>query len=108
VPFWEALEGHLRWQRRNLPTVDSRHGMALLIWLLKSEGRPRPIGQLYKDSRSSEPTMRACVKAFVEQGLAVIEQDPDDTRHRLLRGTPKLQQTVHQYRERLMLLAIES
>lgn len=105
-PFWKALEDHGRWQRANLPGIDTRQGSALLVWLLRNDGRPRPIGQLYRESsRSSEPTMRDCVKAFVEHGLALIERDPGDSRIRLLRGTAKLRQVVQEYRQRIGQLA---
>jgi hypothetical protein len=61
MAFPEELERHLSWQQNNLPTTDNQQGLALLIWLLKYEGHMRPIGQLYKESCSSEPTMRECV-----------------------------------------------
>lgn len=105
-PFWKALEEHGRWQRTNLPGIDTRQGSALLVWLLRNDGQARPIGQLYREtSRSSEPTMRDCVKAFVEHGLARIEKDPRDSRIRLLRGTAKLRQVVQEYRRRIGQLA---
>lgn len=99
--LWEELERIGRWQRENLPTIDTRPGMALLIWLLKNERQPRPIGELYKSSRNSEPTMRACVKAFVSLGLASAEAQRNDTRRRLLCGTDKLERTVDEYKRRL-------
>lgn len=99
--LWEELERLSRWQRENLPMTDTCQGMALLVWLLKNGGEGRPIGQLYLESRNSEPTMRDCVKAFVAQGLAVTEPNETDTRQRLLRGTVKLQQKVREYRELL-------
>jgi hypothetical protein len=34
-------------------------------------------------------------------GLAVIEPDCSDSRRRLLGGTPKLQQVVQEYKQRL-------
>ena len=104
MAFWEKLQTHQLWQRENLPTIDTKQGMALLIWLLKNEGRPVPIGRLYKESRSSEPTMRECVKAFVALDLARIETTANDTRYRLLYATPKLQQTIQEYRMRLFRL----
>lgn len=108
MAFWEALQRHQRWQRENLPGIDTSQGMALLIWLLKNGGRAHPIGELYKESRSSEPTMREAVKLFVEVGLAALEFDGRDSRRRLLGGTPKLEQTVRNYREQLALLVREA
>jgi DNA-binding MarR family transcriptional regulator len=96
--FWEALELLQLWERQNLPGIDSRQGMALLLWLLKNDGRARRIGDLYKTVRISEPTMREVVKAFADHGLAVIEPDSKDPRYRLIRGTDKLKQKVEEYR----------
>ena len=81
----------------NLPTVDTRPGMTLLIWLLKHDGKPQPIGQLYKDSKQSEATMRECVKVFISEGLAAIEPNPNDSRQRLLYGTPKLKEKAEEH-----------
>ena len=100
--FWEALELLYQWQQKNLPGIDSRQGTMLLIWLLKNSGQSRPIGELYKTGRISEPTMRGCVRTFVAHGLAVIERDEADARHRFIRGTAKLLQKVQEYRARLV------
>lgn len=88
--------------------IDTHQGLALLIWLLKNGGEGRPIGQLYLESRSSEPTMRDSVKAFVSEGLAVIEANGNDARQRLLCGTAKLEQKVQEYRGRLRRLTEEA
>lgn len=105
MDFAEALQRYQRWQRRNLPGIDMPQGMALLIWLLENDCQARPIGQLYRASRASEPTMRAVVKLFVDFGLATFELDSSDSRRRLLGGTPKLRQVMQEYREQLALLA---
>jgi DNA-binding IclR family transcriptional regulator len=93
--FVKALEHHQRWQRDNLPGVDTRQGMLLLIWLLKQNGQARPIGELYKAASMSGATMRDVVKLFTANGL--LELDGDDSRRCLLRGTPKLRKVVEEY-----------
>jgi hypothetical protein len=45
--LWEELERIGCWQREHLPTIDTRPGMALLIWLLTNDRQPTPIGELY-------------------------------------------------------------
>jgi len=99
--FAEALQAHQRWIRCNLPGIDTPPGMALLIWLLQNEGRARPVGRLYKEVRSSEPTMRACVKAFADKGLIIVCLDRRDGRRRLILATPKLRERVADFRHRL-------
>jgi DNA-binding MarR family transcriptional regulator len=102
--FAAVLERHRRWRRDTLPGIDTRQGMALLIWLLKNPGQARPIGELYKAASLSEPTMRESVKAFVDRGLAAMEIGDNDSRQRLVRGTAKLEQKVQEYREWLVRL----
>lgn len=99
--FADILQRYQAWIERNIPGVDRSPGMILLIWLLKNEGQGQPIGQLYKDTPSSEPTMRACVKAFIENELAEIDTNTSDTRQRLIRGTPKLFMKADEFRRHL-------
>jgi hypothetical protein len=108
MSFADALQRHQRWISNNLPGIDTQPGIALLIWLLKYEGHGEPIGRLYRESRSSEPTMRACVKAFTDHGLAVIEVDGNDSRLRLIRGTKKLQRQAEELRRRLGELSLQT
>jgi DNA-binding IclR family transcriptional regulator len=103
--FWEALEELLRWERQHLPGADIRHATALLIWLQKANASPKSVSDLYSSSWFSEPTMRACLQAFVRAGLVVMESDPIDPRRRLARGTSRLEQTVEEYQDYLLKLA---
>jgi len=105
APFWETLERCLHWQRANLPATDTRQGLQLLIWLLKNEGQALPVGDLYRSTNASEPTMREAVKLFIDHGLAAIETGCEDSRLRLIGSTGKLKTTVAEYRRQLIALA---
>src|SRR5262245_12222121 len=67
--FWKAIEHLNRWERAHLPCADTPQGSEVLIWLLRSQSRPRPLKDLYRSSRYSEPTLRACLKTFVDLGF---------------------------------------
>ena len=86
-----------QWQRENLPGIDSPQGMSLLVWLVRNDGMPKPIGSLYKDCSSSESTMRAITKLFVREGLAALTSNKRDIRRRMLCATPKLRQVIEEY-----------
>jgi hypothetical protein len=98
--FWQALELLHRWERENLPGADTPQGSEVLVWLLKSKNRPRPLKDLYRSSRFSEPTVRSCLKIFVAHGFVNIESNGEDMRTRFARGTFKLEKTVNEYRRR--------
>jgi DNA-binding MarR family transcriptional regulator len=95
--LWQALHQLQRWQKEYLPGIDTAQGMSLLIWLLRYDGSPQPIGKLYQECRSSEPSMRAVTSLFVEKGLATLAFDASDQRRRMLYATPKLRRVVEEY-----------
>ncbi len=98
--FWQALESLHHWERENLPTAGTPQGAEVLVWLLKCRHKPRPLKDLYRSSRFSEPTIRACLKVFVAQGFVVIESNGADMRTRFARATAKLEAVVNEYRVR--------
>lgn len=104
--FWHALESLHRWERENLPGADTPQGNEVLVWLLKSKSRPRPLKDLYRSSRFSEPTVRSCLKVFVSHGFVIIESNGEDMRTRFARGTLKLEKTVNEYRHRFHEVAL--
>ena len=104
--FWNALESLHRWERENFPGADTSQRSEVLVWLLKSTSKPRPLKDLYRSSRFSEPTVRACLKIFVEFGFAAVESSGQDMRTRFARATPKLEQTVLEYRRRFRDVAL--
>jgi hypothetical protein len=98
--FWNALELLHKWERENLPGADTPQGSEVLVWLLKSMPKPRPLKDLYRSSRFSEPTVRACLKIYVAHGFVNIASNGQDMRTRLARATPKLEKTIVEYRRR--------
>ncbi len=98
--FWKALDHLHRWQRDNLPESESPQGNEILIWLLKCKSRPRPLKDLYRSSRFSEPTLRAYLRAFVDCGLVELTVNGDDMRNRFACVTPKFEATIDAYRRR--------
>ena len=104
--FWHALETLHRWERENLPGADTPQGSEVLVWLLKCKSKPRPLKDLYRSSRFSEPTVRSCLKVFVSHGFVSIESDGEDMRTRFARGTAKLEKTINEYRRRFHEVAL--
>ena len=103
--FWRALEQLHLWERENLPGADTAVGNEVLVWLLKSKSKPRPLKDLYRSSRFSEPTIRNCLKEFAALGFASIVSNGHDMRSRSARATPKLEMTVAEYRQRFQEVA---
>lgn len=98
--FWKALDHLHRWQRENLPGSESPQGNEILIWLLKCKTKPRPLKDLYRSSRFSEPTLRSWLRGFIDAGLVELQVNGDDMRNRFARTTPKFEQTIAAYRQR--------
>ncbi len=103
--FWQTLEKLQRWQRKNLPGIETKQGIDLLVWLLKNEGRPRLLKDLYRSSQCSEPTIRAVLKVFAGAGLVVIEHATKDSRRKYVRASPELYRIVAEYQALLKDLA---
>jgi DNA-binding MarR family transcriptional regulator len=104
--MWKALDHLHRWERDNLPESASPVGLEILIWLLKCKNTPRPLKDLYRSSRFSEPTIRACLRTFVDYGFVEIEVNGKDMRNRFARATPKFEETIDAYRKRLGEVAV--
>lgn len=103
--FWYALEELHRWERANLPSAATPVGNEILIWLLKSKFKRRPLKDLYRSSRFSEPTIRSCLKELNALGFVVFETSDDDMRTRYARATPKLEHKILEYRRRFQEVA---
>lgn len=106
--FWKAIEHLNQWEREHLPGADTPQGSEVLVWLLRSQTRPRPLKDLYRSSRYSEPTVRACLKTFVELGFITIEANGEDMRSRFARVTPKFEATIEAYQQRFQEAALLS
>jgi DNA-binding MarR family transcriptional regulator len=103
--FWYALEELHRWERANLPSAATPVGNEILIWLLKSKFKRRPLKDLYRSSRFSEPTIRSCLKELNALGFVTLETSDDDMRTRYARATPKLEHKILEYRRRFQEVA---
>lgn len=99
--FWEALKILDEWERENLPNADTRFVVAFLIWLRKHAVHGGTVGDLYKSTRYSEPTMRSCMHRFVRAGLVEVQKDSADPRRSIVRPTPRLQASIEPFERRL-------
>lgn len=97
--FELALERLRRWELENLPGADTQQGTEVLIWLLCQE-KPRPLKHLYGSSRYSEPTLRACIRSFEDEGFVVLESSETDLRTRYARATSGLKERARAYQDR--------
>jgi DNA-binding MarR family transcriptional regulator len=95
--FCRRLEDLSRWKRRYMPILDMPQGGDVLVWLLKGSARSRPLKDLYRGSRFSEPTIRWVLKALVDGGYIMIERHPEDRRVRTVQTTPKLATAMRTY-----------
>lgn len=98
---WEVLQQLEAWQRTHLPKSDTGVGQEVLIWLLRTRNAPRPLKHLYRASRYSEPTVRATLRAFVDEKLVELEINDDDHRNRLPQVTPRFDSLVVELQRRL-------
>ena len=83
--------------RARLSGFDTPLGTEVLIWLLKSPGRPRPLKDLYLSSRFSEPAIRSFLAHQADLGCVVKFSKDDDGRQRFVLPTPKLMAKVEAY-----------
>jgi hypothetical protein len=104
--FCRHLEVLSAWKRKKLRILDMPQGGDVLVWLLKGRTRARPLKDLYRGSRFSEPTIRWVLKALVDDGFIAIERNPDDLRVRTVHLTPKLMSAVHEYLDLLRECAV--
>lgn len=95
--FCRHLELLNSWRRRKLRILDMPQGSEVLVWLLKGGTRARPLKDLYRVSRFSEPTIRWVLKALADDGFITIERNPDDLRVRTVHLAPKLIGAVREY-----------
>lgn len=104
--FWKVLDHLHGWQRENLPGCETPQGNEILIWLLKCKTAQRPLKDLYRSSRISEPTLRAGLRTFIDAGLVELEVNGNDLRNRFARVTPKFESTIAAYRQRFGEIAL--
>lgn len=98
---WEILQELDTWQRTHLPKSETGAGQEVLIWLLRTRRAPRPLKDLYRSSRYSEPTVRAVLRAFVDEKLVEFEVNDEDHRNRLPQVTPRFEALAAELQRRL-------
>ena len=94
---WQ-LFSTLREMSALLPGFETPEGAEVLLWVFKQHHRPRPLKDLYRSSRFSEPTLRKCLRRLVDKGFVSIDARDDDERQRCVQPTPKLILAMEQYR----------
>jgi DNA-binding MarR family transcriptional regulator len=95
--FWKNLEHLLLWKRRHLPTLSMPQGTDVLIWLFQAQNKRKPLKDLYRSSRFSEPTIRSVLRVLADQGFVSFEANGNDMRVRFVRISPKLEEAVSEY-----------
>jgi len=99
--FLNHLESLQNWKKRTLPLLMMPQGEEVVTWLMCLGHRPRPLKDLYANSRFSEPTVRIVVQSLVDRKLALFYSDESDQRVRLIQPTTKLVQILDEYVSRI-------
>jgi hypothetical protein len=99
---WALIKALHDWERENFPGFESPQGREVFVWLLKSQQKARPLKDLYQSSRFSEPTLRACLKAFAERGYCALIM-----RARYAQTTAALMAVLAGFQEKLRRLSIQ-
>lgn len=97
MKFWEKIERLHKWERVNLPCLGSHNCSEVLVWLMQCHDQPKPLKHLYRASRTSEPTLRACIYTFLDKGLLAFEINEKDLRTRYVRPTEKFLTLIREY-----------
>ncbi len=99
--IWQIIQALHEWECENLPGAHTPQAREVFVWLLKSRGSSRPLKDLYRSSRFSEPTIRACLKEFAEHGFCTLVADGRDMRARYAKPTLKLEEASRAYEQLL-------
>lgn len=99
--FLNHLESLQNWKKRTLPLLMMPQGEEVVTWLMCLGHRPRPLKDLYANSRFSEPTIRIVIQSLLDRKLVVFYSDESDQRVRLIRATKKLVQILDAYVSRI-------
>ena len=94
------------WVVQSLPAGDVGAHTDILIWLVTGPLEGRPLKDLYRTSRYSEPTVRSCLKKLEESGLVSIRGDSADHRRKLACPSAKLLSITQSLNQRLEALGV--
>ncbi len=95
--FLNHLESLQNWKKRTLPLLMMPQGEEVVTWLMCLGHRPRPLKDLYANSRFSEPTIRIVIQSLLDRKLVVLYSNESDQRIRLICATEKLVQILDEY-----------
>jgi hypothetical protein len=99
------LESDLRclsdWQRRYLPNLHSPLGQQMLAWLIKSKNQPKPFSHLLVSTSFGPTSVRHLLNQFAVLGLVEVRKAPVTRRRGDIVATPKLQERLEEYAERI-------
>jgi hypothetical protein len=99
------LESDLRclsdWQRRYLPNLHSPLGQQMLAWLIKNKNQPKPFSHLLVSTSFSPTSVRHLLNQFAVLGLVEVRKAPVTRRRGDIVATPKLQERLEEYAERI-------
>lgn len=99
--FLNHLESLQNWKQKTLPLLMMPQGEEVVTWLMCLGHRPRPLKELYANSRFSEPTIRIVLQSLVDRKLVAFYADESDQRVRLIQPTTKLMQIIDEYVSRI-------
>lgn len=99
--FLHHLESLQNWKQKTLPLLMMPQGEEVVTWLMCLGHRPRPLKELYANSRFSEPTIRIVLQSLVDRKLVAFYADESDQRVRLIQPTTKLMQIIDEYVSRI-------
>jgi len=104
--FLNHLESLQNWKKKTLPLLMMPQGEEVVTWLMRPGYPPRPLKDLYANSRFSEPTIRIVIQSLVDRKLVVFHCDESDQRVRLIQPTRKLVQILDEYVSRIQSCSI--
>jgi hypothetical protein len=89
------------WQRRHLPNIHSPLGQQILAWLIRNRDQAKPFSHLLVSTSSSRTSVRHLLNQFAVVGLVEIRKAPVTSRRGNIVATPKLQERLEEYAERI-------
>jgi hypothetical protein len=92
------------WQRRHLPNIHSALGQQILAWLIRNRDQPKPFSHLLVSTSSSPTSVRHLLNQFAVVGLVEIRNSPVTSRRGDIVASPKLQERLEEYAERIKLV----
>ena len=90
-----------QWQRSQLPSFHDAATQAVISWLIREQGRAKPLGELYLTPGYADGALRGVVTLLAFHGLIDISRDIQDARRFVAKPTRKLIRRMRMYAEQL-------